>query len=486
MKINFLSGIALFLLSASFGWYVCHASKEIRVQAPYSIKIDKLETVTDIVPILIIGSGPAGLMAAVYAARAHIPTVVLEGDKPGGALTQTSYIENWPGYERILGSEVIDLTRKQAQRFGALFVNDSVAKIDTSVWPFKVTMESGTILYALSIIITTGSSPHILQIPGEQEYWGKGVTTCAICDAPFHKDKDVVVIGGGDSAVEEALQLAPYAKTVTILVRKDAMRAAAAMQEHLKPLSNVAIMYNTEVREVRGDGNEVTEVLLENTNTKETFTKMVSGVFLAIGHKPNTSFLHGNIALDNEGYIKLHSRSQETSLRGIFAAGDVADKQYKQASTAIGDGVKAALETVSFLQEHGINGPILTSLQKRLYVPRKRAKFDVEKITSLERLESIIKAATNPVFVDFYAPYCPSCMMMLPAVSAVAYDMQDKATIVKVDVSESPDIGQKYHIGSLPTFLVFKPGSLQEIARYNDAMTQKELHAYIEQFTQNV
>jgi len=482
MKSNILFQLVLFVVLGCFGWYICYAHRDFRVRTPYTISLQELEKSYDVVPVLIIGSGPAGLMSAVYTARANMPTVILEGSKPGGALMQTSYIENWPGFERILGSDVIERTRQQAQHFGAMFVHDIVERIDTSAWPFKVYTESGRTISALSIIITTGSLPLTLNIPGEQEYWGKGVTTCAVCDAPFHKDKDVVVIGGGDSAVEEAMQLSPYAKTVTILVRKDAMRAAASMQDHLLPLENIKIMFRTELREIRGDGNEVTEVLLENNVTGEKSTKQVSGVFLAIGHTPNTSFLKGNILLDAHGYIKLGCRSQETSLRGIFAAGDVADKRYMQASTAIGDGVKAALESVSFLQEHGVNMPALNSVQTRLFKPARRKKFDVEKITTLERLESVIKTSTVPVFVDFYAPHCPSCMMMLPSVAAVAYDMQGEVTIVKVDASESPDIAKKYHVGSLPVFIVFKGKSTDEVARYNDAMTKKELYEYVTQF----
>ena len=472
----------LFAISGCLGWYVCHASKEFRVRIPYTISVKALENVGDIVPVLILGSGPAGLMAAVYAARANMPTIVLEGSKPGGALMQTSYIENWPGFERILGVEIIERTKQQAEHFGATFVHDGVEKIDTSSWPFKVYTESGRTISALSIIIATGSSPHILRIPGEEKYWGRGVTTCAICDAPFHKDKDVVVVGGGDSAVEEALQLAPYARSITILVRKDFMRAAASMQDHLTPLVNVKVEYTTEIREIRGDGNKVTHVLLENTSTGQRWTKLVSGVFLAIGHIPNTSFFKEIIELDNHGYIKLDCRSQQTSLRGIFTAGDVADKRYMQASTAIGDGVKAALEAISFLQEHDINFSVIKSLSKRLFVPEQHKKFKVEKITKLEQLEALIQSSTKPVFVDFYAPYCPSCMMMLPAVAAVAYNVQDQAAIVKVDISESLDIAQKYRISSLPSLLVFKGGATEEIARYNDVMVEKELYAYVMQF----
>jgi len=278
--------------------------------------------------------------------------------------------------------------------------------------------------------------------------------------------------------------LEPFAKTVTIIVRKDAMRAAASMQDHLAPLKKVSVVYTTEAREVRGDGKKVTEVVLENTSTGETWVKPVSGLFLAIGHTPNTSFLKDNVSLDDHGYINLGARSQETSLRGIFAAGDVSDKQFKQASTAMGDAVKAALEAVAFLQQHGVNTPVLKTLKKRLFVPAERKKFEVENVTSIDRLEAIIQQAKGPVLVDFYAKYCSICMYMLPTVEAVAYDVQDKATIVKVNVGEHPDIGKKYNVGPLPLFLVFKNDSTQEVARYKGAMNEKQLQEYVAQFVE--
>ncbi len=191
--------------------------------------------------MVIIGSGPAGLTAGLYGARAKKKTLIIEGTKPGGLLTETSYVENWPGYKAILGKDLMAGIQEQVERLGASFIDDSVEKVDFSQWPFVITTDDGKIIYALPVVIATGASPSPLNMPGEKEYWGKGVTTCAICDAPFYNDKEVVVIGGGDSAVAEAIQLSAYAKKITILVRKDKMRAAAANQDLLAGYKHISV-----------------------------------------------------------------------------------------------------------------------------------------------------------------------------------------------------------------------------------------------------
>ncbi len=224
----------------------------------------------NVYPIVIIGSGPAGLSAGLYGARAKKKTLVIEGAKPGGLLTETSYVENWPGFKAILGRELMKELKEQAAHFGASFLEDSVEKVDFSKWPYEIYTEDGKIIYALTVIIATGASPSPLNIPGEKEFWGRGVTTCAICDAPFYANKNVVVIGGGDSAIAEAIQLSAYANKITILVRKDKMRAAATNQELLIGYPKVSIIYNIEPKEILGDAKHVTGIKLYNTKTKET------------------------------------------------------------------------------------------------------------------------------------------------------------------------------------------------------------------------
>ncbi|MGE0207297.1 MAG: NAD(P)/FAD-dependent oxidoreductase, partial [Candidatus Babeliales bacterium] len=313
----------------------------------YALKAVK--SLKNVVPLLISGSGAAGGSAALYGSRSDLKTIVIGGEKPGGALTETSYIENWPGRVKVLGSKLMDDLHEQAKSFGAEFLNDTVLSIDCSEWPYTVKTEGGLTLRVLALIYATGSTPRTLGIPGEKEFWGRGVTTCAICDAPFCKGYDVAVVGGGDTAAEEAMQLAPYAKHITILVRGSAMRASAAMQERLKEYPNIAIAYHKEVKKINGTDGHVSsiDVLDNQSNTMQTMP--IRGFFLAIGHDPNVALVKDCVALDKEGYVALDSRSQRTSVPFIYAAGDVADKHYKQAGVAAGDAIKAALDALADL-----------------------------------------------------------------------------------------------------------------------------------------
>ncbi len=435
-----------------------------------------LET-NDIVPLIIVGSGPAALSAGLYGARAKIKTVVIAGNERGGALTKTSYIENWPGRTKILGTDLMNDLQEQVQQFGVEIINDSVVKVDFNVWPFELTTENGKTLRALTVIIATGSTPRTLGIPGEKEYWGKGVTTCAVCDAPFHKDKEVIVIGGGDSAIEEAVQLASYAKKVTILVRGASMRAAASMQDRLHEYPSIEVKFNSQVRSVIGDGSQVTGAEVFDSKSDTLSTMPVSGVFLAIGHDPNSKLFKKFLKIDTEGTIAMSDRTQATSLKGIFAAGDVTDHRYRQAGVAAGDGIKAALDAVAFLQEHGFSTNIAAQLEKRYVsgVPEERAEIPLMK--TVAEIKDIIDAAQGLVVIDFYAPHCPSCMRMLPAVEAVAHQFADQVAFLKVDTSISPEIAQEYHVPTIPCMLVFNEKQL--VARYNQSMSRKQLEEFI-------
>lgn len=465
--------IAIALFSLVYVWTT-------RCKSQYSISKQQALEANQVVPILVLGSGPAGLSAALYGARANIKTLVLEGDKPGGALMETSYIENWPGAKKVLGSQLIGELKQQAQSFGAEFVSDTAQAIDTTDWPFTVTTANGKTIRALTIIVATGSTPKRLGIPGENEYWGKGVTTCAVCDAPFHKGNDVVVIGGGDSAVEESLQLASYAKMVTLLVRKDAMRAAASMQDRMREVANIKVAYNVELQEIKGNDAEVSEVVIKDNKTGQLSTKKVTGVFLAIGHDPNSDLFTHECMLDKNGYIIVEGRSQRTYLEGIFAAGDVADPTYKQAGYSAGAGSAAALDAVSFLQDHGFNESVFKQMEPNFFEPFLDEKIEVPVMESVAQLKNVLSFSKGPVLVDFFAEYCPSCMRMLPAVASVGAQFEGKATFVKVDVEQAKDIAEQYHVGAIPVMLVFKDG--QVVARYNEAMTRKELVEFTEQF----
>lgn len=433
----------------------------------------KLDDKKNVFPIVIIGSGPAGLTAGLYGARAKKKTLIIEGTKPGGLLTETSYVENWPGFKAILGKDLMNGIREQVERLGAKFIDDSVEKVDFSQWPFAITTDDGKIMYALTVIIATGASPSPLNIPGEKEYWGKGVTTCAICDAPFYNGKDVVVIGGGDSAVAEAIQLAAYAKKITILVRKDKMRAAAASQDLLIGYKHISVLYNVEPKEILGDSTHVTGIKLFNNKSQEAFEMPIDGVFLAVGHKPNTGLFKGEVELDKNGYIVLKNHTAATSVPGIFAAGDVEDHRYRQAIVSAGHGSAAALDADAFLNEIGFNADIAARLQDTQLAAVNVLPSMVKHVASLSEFEQEIANTSKPVFVDFYADYCPSCMQMLPHFTAVAQQFNEYAVFISVDVSALPDIANKYYVNKIPCLLIFKDGSLA--ARYATVMSKKEL-----------
>lgn len=444
-----------------------------KTKSEFHFDIQKALQMKDVVPLAIIGSGPASLSAGIYGARSGVKTLVIAGNEPGGALTKTSYIENWPGRTKILGTDLMDEVRQQAQEFGAEIMSEAVVRVDLNTWPFEIYLESGKLIRALTVIIGTGSTPRTLGVTGEKEYWGKGVTTCAICDAPFHKDKEVVVVGGGDSAIEEAIQLAPYAKKITILVRKDSMRAAAAMQARLRDYSSIEVKYNSYIKTIVGDGTQVTSVEVFDTKTNVQTTMHVSGVFLAIGHDPNIELFKKYLTIAPEGTIEMPDRTQRTSLKGIYAAGDVTDHRYRQAGVAAGDGIKAALDAVAFLQEIGLTTQIAEKLNKPTVQVATDKKVEIVQMKNLAELEQILKTAEGLVILDFYTPYCPSCLRMLPALESLAHQFGDQAVFYKIDASVSKDIAQKFHVPAVPALLFIKDGGI--VARSNQAMSKAQI-----------
>jgi thioredoxin reductase (NADPH) len=438
-----------------------------------------LETKENVFPIVIIGSGPAGLSAGLYGARAKKTTLVIEGSKPGGLLTETTYVENWPGFKAILGKDLMKELKEQAAHFGAQFLDDVVEKVDFSQWPYLIYTQDGKTIYALTVIIATGASPLFLKIPGEQEYWAKGVATCAVCDAPFYQGKEVVIVGGGDSAIAEAIQLAAYAKKITILVRKDTMKAAPTNQELLSGYPHVSVMFNVEPKKVIGNETHVTGIELYNNKDKTTKIMPVDGIFLAIGHKPNTDVFKKALKLD-EGYIVVDSHTQATSVPGVYAAGDVEDHRYRQAGVASGSGIKAALDADTFLNEIGFNAEIASRLQEKQRAPVAIAPSLVKHVASLAEFKAEIKDSKVPVVVDFYADYCPSCMAMLPHFNAVSQQFKDYAQFISIDIAALPDIAAQYYVTKIPCVLVFKDGGLK--GRFTNAMGKKELQEVTAQF----
>jgi|TARA_B100001971_G_C18151655_1_gene516175 thioredoxin reductase (NADPH) len=298
--------------------------------------------------VIIIGSGPAGWTAALYLARAQMKPLVIGGAKPGGQLMQTTEVENYPGFEDgITGPELISVMEKQAKKFGTEVINDDVKSIKKTAKGFEVKYADKT-EECLSIIISTGSSYRHLGVPGEEELSAKGVSYCAVCDAPFFKGKNTLVVGGGDSAMEEALALEKFAKVVYISHRRDEFRASKIMADRVLKNKKIKVLWNTELKEISGDKMVNGVTIVDNKTNKETKMKM-EGVFVAIGAVPNTKFLKGLLELDDKGYIKT-DQNRKTNVPGIFAAGDVQDHTYRQAVTSAGTGCEAGLEAQWYVE----------------------------------------------------------------------------------------------------------------------------------------
>ncbi len=303
---------------------------------------------------LIIGSGPAGYTAAIYASRANMKPVLYQGNEPGGQLTTTNDVENFPGYPNgITGPEMMNELKKQAERFGTDIRNGWITKVDFSGKKHKVWINDNKILTCDTVIISTGASAKYLGIESEQKYLklGGGVSACAVCDGFFYKNQEVVVVGGGDSACEEAHYLSKLCKKVTMLIRKNNFRASKIMIDRVKKTKNIEILFNTETLEVLGDESLVTGVKIKNNSTKEISKIQATGFFLAIGHQPNTDIFKKYLNLDKTGYIINELGSTKTNVPGVFVSGDASDNVYRQAVTAAGTGCMAALDAEKYLSE---------------------------------------------------------------------------------------------------------------------------------------
>ena len=469
--------------------FVCMAGCFTKKSDRVDLNLEQALKLENVVPVAIIGSGPAGLSAALYIARAGMKAFVFAGPTPCGQLTQTTFIENWPGREKVLGIDLMNDVKHQAEFFGACIINDSVVSADFSKWPFSLKTEEGREFKALSIILATGAHPKILSVPGEKKFWGKGVTTCAVCDAPFFIGKEVMIVGGGDSAAEQVFELAPYVKKITLLVRGESMRAAKLMQQRVLAYDNVEIEYSKQIRGIYGDDEGVKTVEVHDIKTDEVVSRSVDGVFLAIGHTPNSQMFKKDLQVDDLGYLVMQGRSQQTSVPGVFAAGEIQDREYRQAAVAAGEGIKAALDATSFLYELGFNSKIGQILENNFFESFSDEHLELPEISRIVDFNKYVLGEQGLVIIDFYSKTCPGCIRMLPSLESLAHHLKDKITIVKCNVNSSIEIlkelkwNRGLQVKSVPAIFIFKDGKF--LARTNSIMSKKELFTFVNQYLQD-
>lgn len=302
--------------------------------------------------VIIVGSGPAGYTAALYASRADLKPLCIEGHEPGGQLTTTTDVENFPGFpEGVMGPDLMAQMKKQAERFGTEYLSTHVTSVDLSKRPFKVTCENGNEYIAETLILSTGASAKYLGLPNEKELIGKGVSACATCDGFFYRDQVVHVVGGGDTAMEEAMFLSKFASKVYIIHRRDEFRASKPMQKRVFDNEKIEVLWNSTTEEILFDDSGVTGIKVKDTVSGEVSERKTDGFFLAIGHTPNTGFLNGQIDLDDHGFIKTAGTHPDTNVPGVFACGDVQDSYYRQAISAAGSGCMAAIRAERYLED---------------------------------------------------------------------------------------------------------------------------------------
>ncbi len=435
-----------------------------------------LDNKSEVENIVIIGSGPAGYTAAIYAARANLQPLLVtgftSGGIPGGQLMTTTFVENFPGFpDGVMGPELMDLMKAQAVRWGTKLIESDVTSIDASKRPIEIKTLEGEII-ANTIIIATGASANRLGIKNEENFWSKGISACAICDGatPQFRDAELAVVGGGDSACEEAVYLTKYGSKVNLIVRSNKLKASAAMADRVLANSKITIHWNTTVEEAIG--NDWLEKIKVSTNASTINEIEVKGLFYAIGHTPNTKFLNQQVSTDEKGYINCNSGRPETSVEGIFAAGDVSDSEWRQGVTAAGSGCMAALAAERWLTEKGLSKII------------KRDKPEPEKsesaITSKEEdsneetfdfnsqwqkgsyaLRKLYHESSKPILVIFSSPSCGPCHVLKPQLKRVINELNGEVQGIEIDIDKDQDIAKQAGINGTPTVQLFKDKQLK-------------------------
>lgn len=450
---------------------------------------------TRIENVVIIGSGPAGYTAAIYAARANLKPLMFEGFQagglPGGQLMTTTEVENFPGFpEGITGPQLMAQMKAQAQRWGTECYTEDVIEADFSQRPFTI-RSSDRVVKAHSVIIATGATAKRLGLPCEDEFWSRGISACAICDgaSPIFHGAEVAVVGGGDSAAEEAVYLTKYGDRVHLLVRRDKMRASKAMQDRVLNNPRITVHWNTEPLDVFGSDNRLEGVRLRDTQTGEERDLPVRGLFYAIGHTPNTSLFKGQLELDDVGYIVTKPNSVETSIEGVYAAGDVQDHEYRQAITAAGTGCMAAMLAERWLSEHGLiteyhqisNNELPTKEKEEKPVAAREETFDINQTRHYGgyALRKLFHESDRLLMVKYVSPHCGPCHTLKPILDKVVDEYDEAIHFIEIDIEAEPEIAENAMVTGTPTVQFFKD---QEILTQVKGIKQKsEFREIIEQ-----
>jgi thioredoxin reductase (NADPH) len=402
-------------------------------------------------PVVIIGGGVGAFTSATYLARGGVTPFVITGPIVGGAIVQSHSVQNWPGELEISGSDLIDKMQKQAEANGAILQAGAVTSVDFSSRPFTITLKDPyqkepKKIQAESCIIALGALPNMLGIPGEKQYWTRGVYNCAVCDGSLYKDKIVAIVGGGDSALTEAHYLSNIAKKVHVFVRKDAFKTVdAKRKQEILARSNIEVHYQTVVEEVKGNGEKVTHLSLKKEGNSQKDLP-VDALFLAIGSKPNTELFKGQLELDNQGYILL-KKHQQTSVEGVYAIGDVVDPEFKQAITAAGDAAKASLQAQKWLTSFS---------SKKAAAEEKKvvATPSIKNISSSKQLKEELQSAKSPLFVYFYSTYCGPCRAFSLQYEKWVKEYGNEFTFLKVNTQEAHELATQYGIRVIPTLVI--------------------------------
>jgi thioredoxin reductase (NADPH) len=426
--------------------------------------------------LVIVGSGPAGYTAAIYAARANLNPLLITGFQrggiPGGQLMTTTHVENFPGFpDGVLGPDLMDLMKAQAERWGTHLLEADADVIDLSQRPYTIQADGETI-QTQSIIIATGASANRLGLPSEDRFWSQGISACAICDGatPQFRNEELAVVGGGDSACEEAVYLTKYGSHVHLLVRSERLRASAAMADRVQANPQITVHWNTEVVDVEGT-DWMNGLRLRNRDSGQEETLAVRGMFYAIGHTPNTELLKGQLDCDPRGYLVTQPGRPETSLEGVFAAGDVADAEWRQGITAAGSGCQAALAAERWLSHHDL----ATLVRREQVEPQKAtAPQTIEATTEATydagaewqkgsyALRKLYHDSNKPLLVIYSSPSCGPCHVLKPQLKRVLSELNGQAQGVEIDIEADQEIAEQAGVNGTPTVQLFFDKSLQQ------------------------